>query len=111
MNGVYVHVPSLTLSLLHHSLSPRIHYDNPKIVTGAVVTYEPEGASEPLFLLCRRAIPPRKGFLNLPAGYMERGESLVAAAMREAREEATAQIEVGGPRKRVCAWDFRVEVL
>lgn len=62
---------------------------------GSVVTYEPEGGGEPLFLLCRRAIPPRKGYLNLPAGYMERGESLAEAATREAREEATAQIEVG----------------
>lgn len=73
-----------------------IHYDNPKVVVGSVVTYQPEGAEEPLFLLCRRAIPPRRGYLNLPAGYMERGEGLAAAAAREAREEATAQIEVGG---------------
>lgn len=73
-----------------------IHYDNPKVVVGSVVTYQPEGAAEPLFLLCRRAIPPRQGYLNLPAGYMERGERLAAAAAREAREEATAQIEVGG---------------
>lgn len=74
-----------------------IHYDNPKVVVGSVVTYQPKGADdEPLFLLCRRAIPPRRGYLNLPAGYMERGEGLAAAAAREAREEATAQIEVGG---------------
>ena len=71
-----------------------IHYQNPKVVIGSVVTYQPEGGREPLFLLCRRAIPPRRGFLNLPAGYMECGEGLSAAAAREAREEATAQIEV-----------------
>ncbi len=45
-------------------------------------------------LLCRRAINPRKSFWTLPAGYMELGESVTAAARREAREEACADIEI-----------------
>jgi ADP-ribose pyrophosphatase YjhB (NUDIX family) len=44
-------------------------------------------------LLCRRAIEPRYGLWTLPAGFMENGESAVAAAMREAREEANAVVE------------------
>ncbi len=44
-----------------------IHYVNPKIVVGSVVTYDGK------FLLCRRAIEPRRGFWTLPPGFMEQG--------------------------------------
>lgn len=65
-----------------------IHYDNPKIVVGSVVT------SGDRFLLCRRAIEPRKGFWTLPAGFMEHGETVEDGARREAREEANADIRI-----------------
>lgn len=65
-----------------------IHYDNPKIVVGSVVTL---GG---LFLMCRRAIEPRKGFWTLPAGFMEHGETTEEGARREAREEANADIRI-----------------
>ena len=45
-------------------------------------------------LLCKRAIDPRKGFWTLPAGFMEEGETVEEAAMREAREEANADIRI-----------------
>jgi ADP-ribose pyrophosphatase YjhB (NUDIX family) len=67
-----------------------IAYVNPKIVVGSIVTYEDK------FLICRRAIEPRRGFWTLPAGYLEEGESVEAGAMREAREEACAEIEIDG---------------
>ncbi len=60
-----------------------------------MATYPDPSTGEPLYLLCRRAIPPRKGYLNLCAGYMEARESLSAAAAREAKEEASASIRVG----------------
>lgn len=63
-----------------------IHYVNPKIVVGSVVTYEGK------FLLCRRAIEPRRGYWTLPAGFMEQGETTDEGARREAREEANADI-------------------
>ena len=63
-----------------------INYVNPKIVVGSVVTYEGR------FLLCRRAIEPRRGFWTLPAGFMEQGETTEEGARREAREEANAEI-------------------
>lgn len=65
-----------------------IHYDNPKIVVGSVVTFEKK------FLLCKRAIEPRKGFWTLPAGFMEHGESVEEGACREAREEANVEIRI-----------------
>ena len=65
-----------------------IHYDNPKIVVGSVVTHGDR------FLLCRRAIEPRKGFWTLPAGFMEQGETTAEGARREAREEANADIRI-----------------
>jgi ADP-ribose pyrophosphatase YjhB (NUDIX family) len=65
-----------------------VHYENPRVVVGSVCTWEGR------VLLCRREIPPRRGFWTLPAGYLETGESTVGGAMREAYEEACARIEI-----------------
>jgi ADP-ribose pyrophosphatase YjhB (NUDIX family) len=46
-------------------------------------------------LLCRRAIEPRHGKWTLPAGFMENGETVAAAALRETLEEACARVELG----------------
>ena len=66
-----------------------VHYQNPKVVVGAI----PEWRGE--LLLCRRAIEPRRGFWTLPAGFMEIGEGVQQGAARETLEEANARIEVG----------------
>lgn len=66
-----------------------IHYDNPKIIVGAVCTWEDK------LLLCKRAIEPRVGYWTMPAGFMEEGETAEEGAAREAYEEACADIEVG----------------
>ena len=68
-----------------------IHYTNPKIVTGALCVWENK------VLLCRRAIEPRKGFWNLPAGYLEDFEKAEDGAIRETMEEAGAEIEIIQP--------------
>ena len=65
-----------------------IHYENPKIVTGAVARWEDR------VLMCRRAIRPSVGKWTLPAGYLELNESSVDGAKREAWEEARARIEI-----------------
>lgn len=65
-----------------------IHYVNPKIVVGAVVTHKGK------FLLARRAIHPRRGLWTLPAGYLEENETTEAGAAREAMEEARAAIAI-----------------
>ena len=61
-----------------------IHYENPKIICGALVIYEQK------VLLCRRAIEPRYGYWTLPAGFMEIGETIAEGAARETVEEADA---------------------
>lgn len=65
-----------------------VHYVNPKIVTGSIVRHDGR------ILICRRAISPRVNFWTLPAGFMELGETVEQAAMREAREEANADIVI-----------------
>jgi ADP-ribose pyrophosphatase YjhB (NUDIX family) len=45
-------------------------------------------------LLCKRAIEPRAGFWNFPAGFMENGETVEQGAMRETWEEAGAKVEI-----------------
>ena len=63
-----------------------IHYQNPNIVAGCLPVYEGR------VLLCRRGIEPRYGRWTLPAGFMENGEAVEAAAARETREEACARV-------------------
>lgn len=65
-----------------------IAYENPKIVVGSVVTHDG------LYLLCRRAIHPRKGFWTIPAGFLELNETVEDGARREAMEEAEADIAI-----------------
>ncbi|MBI3710818.1 MAG: NUDIX hydrolase [Proteobacteria bacterium] len=65
-----------------------VQYENPKVVVGSVTRWQGR------VLLCRRNIPPRKGFWTLPAGYLELNETSTAGAIREAWEEARARIEI-----------------
>lgn len=67
-----------------------IHYQNPRMVVGALPVWEDK------ILLCRRAIEPSYGKWTLPGGFMENGESLEQAASRETLEESGAQIELTG---------------
>lgn len=67
-----------------------IDYDNPRIVVGSVVTHDGR------YLLCRRAISPRKGYWTIPAGFLEKSESPEEGARREALEEANAELTIDG---------------
>ncbi len=67
-----------------------VHYENPKMVVGCVVSHQGK------ILLCRRAIEPRANFWTVPGGFMELNETIVAAAMRETYEEALAEVEIDG---------------
>lgn len=66
-----------------------IAYENPKIVVGTVCTYRDK------ILLCKRAINPRKGFWTIPAGYMELNETTYEGTIRESREEAGIDLQLG----------------
>jgi ADP-ribose pyrophosphatase YjhB (NUDIX family) len=68
-----------------------VHYQNPLLVVGSIPEHEGR------LLLCRRAIEPRYGYWTLPAGFMENDETVAAAALRETREEAGADIELAEP--------------
>ena len=46
-----------------------IHYQNPKVVVGALATWDDK------ILMCKRAIEPRYGCWTLPAGFMENNET------------------------------------
>lgn len=65
-----------------------IFYENPKVIVGAVCVWDER------YLLCRRAIEPRRGFWTMPAGYLELSESTEDGAVREVREEAGAHVEI-----------------
>ena len=71
-----------------------IDYVNPKIVAGSVVRYDDK------FLLCRRAIEPRRGYWTLPAGFMEQGETV-----EEAARSRGARRSLRGYRNRCDAGD------
>ncbi len=66
-----------------------IHYRNPLVVVGTIPQWEDQ------VLLCKRAIEPRRGLWTLPAGFMELGETIAQAALRETLEEAKARVELG----------------
>jgi ADP-ribose pyrophosphatase YjhB (NUDIX family) len=66
-----------------------IHYRNPKLVVGTMPIWNDQ------VLLCRRAIEPAYGKWTLPAGFMENGESVANAALRETLEEACARVKLG----------------
>lgn len=63
-----------------------ILYLNPKVVAGAI----PHQGGR--ILLLRRKIDPARGKWTFPAGYVELGETVEEAAMRETQEEASLEI-------------------
>lgn len=67
-----------------------INYQNPRIIAGVVATWHDDGVEK--ILMCKRNIEPRLGFWTLPAGFMEKGETVAQGAAREAKEEACAEI-------------------
>ena len=67
-----------------------VMYLNPKVAAGAVV--EHKGG----IVLLRREIDPRAGFWVHPGGFVDRGETLEQAAIRESREEVGLDIEILG---------------
>jgi ADP-ribose pyrophosphatase YjhB (NUDIX family) len=67
-----------------------VHYENPRVVAGCIPEWQGR------ILLCKRSIEPRAGLWNLPAGFMETGETVAETALRETGEEANARVELLG---------------
>lgn len=68
-----------------------IFYLDPKVAVGTVIRTESDR-----LVLVRRAIEPGYGKWVFPGGYVDRGEPLTAAAIREAREECGLTVRLDG---------------
>jgi len=66
-----------------------VFYLDPKLAVGAIITDEQER-----IVLVRRAIEPGYGKWVFPGGYVDRGEEVQLAAVREAREETGLDIRI-----------------
>lgn len=67
-----------------------VFYLDPKIAVGTVIrTVQSAG-----IVLVRRAIEPGFGKWVFPGGYVERGEEIRLAAVREAREESGLDVQI-----------------
>jgi ADP-ribose pyrophosphatase YjhB (NUDIX family) len=68
-----------------------VFYLDPKLAVGAIIRMPDER-----IVLARRAIEPGHGLWVFPGGYVDRGEEVRTAALREAREEAGIDIAIDG---------------
>lgn len=67
-----------------------IAYRNPAPVALAVIEHRDR------LLMIRRGLQPLRGYWAPPGGYVECGESLQEAAIREAHEETSLEIRIDG---------------
>jgi 8-oxo-dGTP diphosphatase len=68
-----------------------VFYLDPKVAVGTIIRFGDKG-----IVLVRRAIEPGYGLWVFPGGYVDRGEAITAAALREAKEEAGLDIRLDG---------------
>ena len=66
-----------------------VFYLDPKLAVGTVITDE-----QGRIVLVRRAIEPGYGKWVFPGGYVDRGEEVQRAAVREAREETGLDVRI-----------------
>jgi 8-oxo-dGTP diphosphatase len=66
-----------------------VHYIDPKVAVGTIISDE-----QGRIVLVKRAIEPGYGKWVFPGGFIDRGETVEAAAVREAREECGLDIRL-----------------
>jgi ADP-ribose pyrophosphatase YjhB (NUDIX family) len=69
-----------------------VYYVDPKVAVGTIIRVP--GAEG--IVLARRAIEPGRGKWVFPGGYVDRGEVVEHAAIREAREEVGLDVRLDG---------------
>ena len=65
-----------------------IFYQNPRIVAGVIPVLDQR------VVMLRRGIEPRYGAWTFPSGFMELGETVEEAAVREAKEETNLDVAI-----------------
>ena len=73
-----------------------LEFNNPIPVAGILVVRDGK------VLLTRRSIQPRRGFWAFPGGFVERGETIEEAALRETREEVGLEARITG----IVGWPY-----
>ena len=66
-----------------------VQYLDPKVAVGTIIRAEDDRV-----VLVRRAIEPGYGLWVFPGGYVDRGEPILSAALREAREESGLDVRI-----------------
>ena len=66
-----------------------VHYVDPKVAVGTIISDE-----QGRIVLVKRAIEPGYGKWVFPGGFIDRGETVEAAAVREAREECGLDVRL-----------------
>ncbi len=67
-----------------------IHFADPKVVAVVLIEHEDK------LLLGKRSINPGLGFWSFPSGYVNRGEKVEEAALREVKEETNLDVRLTG---------------
>ncbi|RPI75093.1 MAG: NUDIX domain-containing protein [Desulfobacteraceae bacterium] len=67
-----------------------VFYLDPKVAVCSIVEWDDH------IVLTKRAFNPQKGLWVMPGGYVDRGESVEAAALRETEEECGIQTRLTG---------------
>jgi 8-oxo-dGTP diphosphatase len=68
-----------------------VFYMDPKVAVGTIIRMP-----DHRLVLVRRAIEPGYGLWVFPGGYVDRGEEITEAAIREAREECGLHVRLDG---------------